>query len=731
MSQFFALKNIRTQSLSPCIPWEFKPTPEEMPSAEIRSEKPARQAWYNNKNTVWQYYTAIEAANPNQRIDAGNPARTIWAFVADYDIPVPYETIQAAIARMKHKPQWIETSLGGKTRLVWILPRPIPVNTNEFCVCVLQRAVKFLDVNQLVGLDGPAFESPTRLYCNGGVWRATGEPMISEAEIVKFYVDCGQAYTFKPAGTSKVDLKEVEKAIIAKYPGFSWPGPFDYETQGPSFWIPQSVSPMSAIVKEHGMFTFSANADKPFYPWTEIVGPDFIRQYEAESIKKATDDTYFDRKHFWRFKNGIWVACEMTEMQNHLKVDCNISNKADKTGISPLDRVFSHIYNFKCIAGAAPFVFRQPGLIEFQGKRVLNTYVNTVIKPANCEPPAWGDDCIKFICSILDNFFDPPDQLPFFLAWWKYLYESALNLTPLPGQNIYLMGIAGVGKTLMSRNCVGASVGGFVDASRFMTKETQFNSEMYEVGLWCIDDETIGQTIRDQDALQAMMKKISANTEMMYNKKYEVSVMTAWNGRAIVTTNLDYVSTRILGSMDNTSGDKTNIFRCSSSGYQFPKRLETAARIEQELPYFLRWLTTWEPPEHVTRDSRFGYKSYHEPTLLRQAYQSSKIAPVKELLIEFLREFFRTHPDDKYWRGTTTQLVRDIFGNPQNDAVVRLLRIDQVPRYLEMIQREGMMDCTTETGEANSRYWVFHRFGEPATRPAENIPQSENSNFAI
>jgi len=95
--------------------------------------------------------------------------------------------------------------------------------------------------------------------------------------------------------------------------------------------------------------------------------------------------------------------------------------------------------------------------------------------------------------------------------------------------------------------------------------------------------------------------------------------MTEWSGRALCTTNLDHVSSRMLGPCDDTSADKTNIFRCvSKSETIFPNRHKLANIIDRELSYFLRWLLDWVPPDFVIRDVRYGYRAYHEPTLLDQ-----------------------------------------------------------------------------------------------------------------
>lgn len=231
-----------------------------------------------------------------------------------------------------------------------------------------------------------------------------------------------------------------------------------------------------------------------------------------------------------------------------------------------------------------------------------------------------------------------------------------------------------------------------------------------------------------------MVKKTTANQSFQHNKKFEVGCTTEWCGRIICTTNLDYVSSRALGPMDNSSMDKINIFRCASLEGKtiFPDRHTLTEVIKRELPYFLRWLLNWTPPEHVTRHVRYGYAAYHESSLLDQAHQSNKVAPFKELLFETLTEYFKQEPQATEWRGTITQLVRLLCSNPLNESIIRNLRLEQTSRYLEMVQREKLINCTVDTGPVKTRVWVFPRFASmtPAPAPETNLPPvKDNSEY--
>lgn len=704
---FLSTPNLTQQSLAPCVPWEF--TPSELPSEKIRKDKVSRQEWYRNVGTQWNYYTGLEPSNPNIRVSKENPPRLIHAFVADYDISVPDARINEAVELMKIKPSKIERSLGGNFRLLWFLQQPFKTDGLDFTLFLLQRAQEWLALKSLPGLDEGAFTDPARLLCNGATWRDTGQGPINEAAAQAFFIESARKFDFKGGVENDIPLEAVEKQLKDKYPSFSWPTEFNENSQGPSFWIAGSTSPMSAIVKKSGIISFAAHAEKPFYTWADLLGKDWVKQYGDDAITKATDRIYWDSKSFWRRKKDGFAPLSLTELTNYFKTQCKLSFKA-ADGSSPADNALNHIYSHNYIHGAAPFVFQPSGeLIRFNGNEYLNIYVNRPVIPAS-ELTPWGNDGgFKFLSYWHDNLFDPAEQLKYALAWWRCFYESALNKQPMPGQNLFLMGGAGVGKTLWSRKVVALSVGGFSDASAYLVKGETFNSHLLEFPVWSVDDDTVSDSSLAQAHFASALKKMAANQQHLYNKKFCVPSMVEWMGRGIITTNLDYVSSRILAGTDNTSLDKTCIFKASATPIKFPPRAETEKIIARELPYFLRWLLDWTIPADVELDVRYGIRAYHENSLLDMSHQTSRMAPFKELLIETMNEFFVNSPEKTFWRGSLSQLFRLIASNPMNDSITRSWKLEQVSRYLEQIQREGLVKCETETGDYKTRVWIFYR----------------------
>lgn len=723
--KYFGLRNLTEKAVAPVVPWEFRAL--EQITQQIRHDKEERQNWYQSVSTRHQFYSTIEASNPNQRASReDNPPRQLHGIAADYDMKLADDIIDAGIAAMAIKPAWVECSLGGNARLVWEFPRPLAVDSYDFCVALLQAAVKWLSMDLLAGLDEPAVSDPTRLLCNGCEWRQTGHGAVSEAALQNFFIETGRSYRFIAEEGIEIPLDQVEKALRAKFPNFCWPAGFALESPGPSFWVSGSQSSNSAILKPDGFFTFSAHAEKPFYSWADLLGADFVKEFTTAAIAKATTDIWYDGRKFWRKKKGTYTAMEMSEMANYMKVTCGISAKGGK-----LEQALGHIYEESYVENAAPYLFRPPGLLIYQGRRRLNTAVNEVMKPAT-DAQTWGPSGNSpFLSLLLDNIFTSEIQRDHFLAWFKYFYESGLNGQPMPGPVIFFMGGVCTGKTFISREVVGRAVGGFVDAASYVIRGAEFNSHLFEFPLWALDDDTIADSPQAAANVQAMLKKSVANNSFLSNKKFQNAGMVEWMGRVLATTNTDYISSRMLGPLDNSSLDKISVFRCQkTSQIKFPSRAEMERLVSVELPFLLRWLTDHTPPEYVKRDTRFGYCSWHEPTLMDQAAQTGKSAPFKEILIHSLTEYFQTMPDAVDWRGTVSQLLMQMHLNPMHECVIRTLRLEQVSRYLENIEKDGALQCRAEKGPLNTRIWIFPRLDiAPATPPAPELAPQQPSIF--
>lgn len=710
----FAATNLLKTSVAEVIPWEF--TPETPVPEKARKDKAARQAWYVNPSTTHQFYCGVEAANPNVRVGKDNPPHRLHAIAADYDLPIPDATVRSVLASWRIKPSYLEHTLGGNWRPVWLLATPLPVGSMEFYGFLMDKVQKWLGLDALPGLDVPALTAATRLFCNGCHWEDLKNPAIPEVESQTLLVDAVREFNFKGCGDElDIPFDVLEKAMREKFPGYDWPTDFTLDSQGPSFFVEGSQSAKSAIIKKGGIFTFSAHAFKSFYTWTDLLGGDFVRDFRTNSLGSATQDTWYDGKSYWRKDptRGSYMSETPVTLALAWKVQHRIVAKANpKTGLSPLDEALHHVNSVNRIDGAAPLVFRPSGVVDFAGRRVLNTYVNRVMKPASGSQ-SWGPKGnFPELAKWMDNFFDPPEQLTHFLAWFQHFYSAGLDEQPRQGQSIFLPGPTGLGKTCMNVGVIGAAVGGHVDASDYLLKGGAFNSQMFNAPLWCVDDESASSgDERNRNYFAAALKKLTANTSHLYHQKFQVPVTTEWMGRAVITTNTDFGSTRVIMATDDNSDDKINLYRCvPERRIILPPKHVFEKTLARELPFFLRWLIDWTVPDSVKRNGRYGFASYQNELMLERVNQTSRAAPLVEVVQQFLKFWFSNNQKADCWRGSVTQLFTTMHLDPTFQPVVGRYTIEQMNRYLEAALKSHLLPCTTETcEETKSRLWVFPR----------------------
>lgn len=723
----YSQNTVTNTLLSGVEPWEFQPT--EKITAQIRGVKEDRQAWYQNPDTKHYFYTGIEPLNPNLRTSKdNNPPRLIKAVHPDYDIKCPRETILKAIQSMKYKPTWLEESLGGNFRLIWTFEEPIRVHDFACCMFILQEMIPWLNLKLLPCLDEKAFENPTRLMCNGCKWENLGHPPIPAKDSHYFFFEAIKKYKFKPTESDQIPLDVVEKALKEKYPTFEWPDAFELNSQGPSHWfVPGSTSPLSAVVKSGGITCYSAHADKGFYTWGDLLGFDFVKDYLANAYTQATLDCWYDGHDYYRKIKGHYEACNENGFRLYLRVGCKLTAKPGPDGISPIDQAMLHVQEENRVKNAGSFVFQKPGLLLYQHQRRLNTYNRKPLEPM-AGTQKWGPHGgFPFLSLLNDGLFAPPVcgtperiQLPWVLAWLSYAYIAAFNWLPLPGHRIVMCGEKGSGKTLENRQVFGALLGGFVDATDYLVKGEHFNSHLMDDPLWCVDDEIPANTPGARAKIAGMFKKVTAQSGLICNEKFRKAGQVDWNGRVGMTMNMDFTSMRILtGSLDNNSLDKMCLFRCQNvPGLKFPDRLELMKILAVELPAFARWLLDWKWPDHIlaVRDARFGFEAFHDSMMLERGMQTSSAAPFRELLLETLKLYFIDQPEAKEYTGNVTQIIRLICQNPLNTDLMRGHKPEQINRYLEQMQAEGLLNCTVHTAPDKTRVWTFQRF-EPEASP--------------
>lgn len=720
----FSLPNLVSKTTSECTPWTFHShIPDEVKG---KAGKKLRDAWINNPETLHQCYSGFEGLSATQRIsegakgsaEEGNPPFKLHAFIADIDCPVANEELAAGLSRIRISPAYFERTLSGNARLVWLLAEPVTFPSRKFAIEFLELALVRLKVDSIApSLDKPAWLEPNRYYTNSCDFYALDENARVSKELTQgWMLEVAEKHLWKKQKNAvAIPLPVVFAEIEKKFPQHGWVGDFMEEAQGPSFWLQGSVSPKSAIVKPTGLFTFSSSAARSFYSWQDLLGIDFVKTYETEMLGAAVKDLYFDGKNYYRKDGyGEWKPFTKEDCIAHLSVTRGLNVRMDGDRPSEVSRAMEYLRDWQAVNGAAPFVFQPTGIVVKNGTKFLNTHTRRPLTPSPLDQAgtaSWGaGGGFPFLSRYFDGLFDPHEQLPFFLSWLARFYRGAYEQNLESGQNVFLLGPPAVGKTLLSQGILGMLMGGGADAEDYLLGKTQFNSELFEVGIWTVDDNSATIDPTTHRKFTAMSKKMAANTTFSYHAKFRVPCSVDWLGRVVVTANDDEESARIVPDLSMSNIDKLMLFRSAKTPpVVFPPRRELLALLRAELPHFGRFLLEYSIPEHCLSTSRFGIRSYHEKNLMLTAEQSSRSAGFAEIVDDWKQNYFAENPKLPCWEGTSFQFLRALNKDQLGSAAgIRSLTADVVSRQLATLRAKGfpLEIIPQDTG---GRVWRIHR----------------------
>ena len=708
-----SIPNLVSSNAEFVCPWLFPP--DSIP-IDVRGSKAKvkRTAWQTTPDTDHNFFSGWEGLTPSSRVSDkadGNPPYKLHALVADYDAPLSNEEIINGIGRMgEFIPTFFGRSLSGNVHVVWMLEQPIIVPSFAFASELMRFIAKRMGIDRFgVKLDGPAFVNPGQYYCNGCDWNAIQDaPRISKHIVQGWLVEVAESFSFRDNSTGVlIPLDIVWLELQKKFPQAQWLADFVEGSTGPSFWVDGSTSAKSAIVKPEGMYTFAAHASKAWWGWRDLLGAQFVDGYESKSLGSAVENIFFDGKNYWRLDGqNNWGPYTKEDTASHLVISRNVPKVAPKGQPSVVDRCLEHIRHWSKISGACPFVFKPSGMVKLGQTSVLNTFTKRVLPPAEGVKVEWGQDGpMPFISSLVDGLLASEDQKQSLLSWLHHFYSSAHDCNLQSGQNIFIVGGAGVGKTLFSTKVIGPLIGGHATAEDYLMGSTAFNSQLFDSALWTIDDNSASVDVASHRKFSTIIKRMAANTTFEYHAKFQVPCQVVWQGRVVVTMNADEESIRMLPDLDISILDKICIFKAADKPRTFPRSADIDKALQRELPFFARYLLDFIVPESCIGSSRYGIVSYHEQSLMRTARYSSRSFAFAEMIDDWRTEYFEEARDD--WRGTSYQLLHQMSKDPARASTLRGLSGSQIALQLAALKNRGYpIDCSESDKE---RVWIIQQ----------------------
>lgn len=724
------LKNLSSTETFQGNPWEFDLIALVPPNCI--QDKPARIAWANLPDTSYCFYSGFVAVNENARISGGDSKDSagcpcmLDALVGDYDAKFTWMEIEAAIARMDIKPNWVEKSLSGNWRLIWIFEVPILLSSRNFAVFLLKSIHEFLPIQQLSNLD-VGYQEPSRYYMLGTDWKQIHPTPVSHALVTGWLVKLCRSYSFKDNEPGvAIPAKDVAarfRELADKYPRFKeWTGDFTEGAQGPTFWVEGSTSANSAIVRENGIKTFSHHANamgKGWWSWAELLGADWVKRYEENRVGTAVKDIYFDGKDYAiRRESGRWDILNKENIQTELVVMRGLSREVSKKKgerFSEIDAAFVYIHTEQRVKAHGSFAFSQPkGKIFFNNHYYLNTHTRDVLQPAE-GVAVWGPDGqFPWLSEFYDNFFDPPEQLPFFLSWFSYAYKGCFHRNFAPGHALYIGGVVACGKTFSSRKIVGTCLGGFAESKSSLLGESNFNSQLFDYALHVVDDTSMETNSPTWRKFCEKVKQGVANSTKECNEKFRISGILENCARTIITCNLGSKSFTP-PDLDAEMADKIMMFLAKERTKAFPPRAELDAILARELPWLCRYLLDYVVPEQcrstAVQDERFGgILPYHNSLMVTSAQQSSRASLLSEMIDAWMKCYFLSmEPDAETWTGTTVAFYQQLYQVPGLTDLLRQFTADRIKADLYTLSQSKRFKISVLEKPGTDRIYTIDR----------------------
>lgn len=684
--KYFYIKNLRSTDITTVN--DVSTIKSKVPHHKNKSD---HRKWSAQNTTNHVFYNTVEADSPRERVGVDNPPRLIYGVVGDYDAAVDWVHIEQTLEKATHTPTWISETHSGYMRLVWEFETPIPTS-EELFPAFMKQIASILGLQKLhAGFDSTSTKA-SQYFDLGTNWKQIGIPLsksITRTAAIK------AASTQAPkSGDVVIPMDVVAKEVEDRFPN-RWTNPFEVGQRGPLFWINDGIERDGCQIVEDGIVCYSDRAGKGFVTWAEIFGRKFVADYEQEKVGSLLDDYWYNGKNYYKMCYGQAVNINEGQLIRELK-QIGFSQKTSKgKNTSEIEEAILAICNVNRVNDIAPVIFSTERIVEYNSNRILNT---GCIYPV---PAASDGDIIQwpFIHEWLHQLFANSTghrpTVEYFFAWLQRFYIAVTNHQLTQGQALLLVGPTNKGKSLLSNKVIASLVGGFSDASEYLSGISQFNKDLARVAAWVVDDTTSAASFQDQLKATELIKRAVANPRMEYMAKYSDAMSVPWTGRVVMSLNEDANSLSVIPALDSSNRDKIMALRISENATSnFPPNHLLEATIEQELPHFAKWLLDHTPhPDIMDGPARFGVVSFIDEQIAEAAYDNSSRSSVAELVDWFAKQA-RFHTDDKEWRGTLTEFL--IATMSFNDG--RTVGRSNNPEFV----RRGM--CTMEETTKNNSH---------------------------
>ncbi len=623
--------------------------------APVIEDRSKFREWCGAITTDHCFYSLVTGLTPSLRITNDNPVFSIGGFVADYDVQCP-DDLDRMIRENKNlvmMPTITHKTASGHFRIIWQFAEAVTVD-ERYARTFLTEISKQLNAKKLfAGYD--ICSEATNQYYEIGYDHVYYNCRVDPAIVMSALFTASGKKTVETE--SDIPFEAVQDEVLKRFSHRL--ESFELNQRVPLFWIDDGIDRAGGQVSENGIVCYSDRAGKGFVDWREILGAKFTGTYENNKISNAITDIYYDGKRYHRFTARGLFDSPKEDLMMELRQSGLNANKKKGQQLSEVESALLFIQNQNRVHGVAPVLHSDQKVLTINGSVILNS---SRCKPTVPAEAATVED-FPFLHSFFSTFLDDPDNskpIDYLFAWMKRSYEAMHYHQLLQGQAVILVGPTGRGKSLFSNKIFAGLLGGVATAGDYLQARTQFNKELAENPAWSIDDSASATNAADHRKFTELLKARIANPFINCEMKYADSMRIPHIGRVIISLNEDVQSLSVVPALDVSNSDKILGFRISNDHRpNFLPNVEMEAVIDQELPYFARWLLDWQAPEHVTGNARYGVNTYMHEFIRNAARDNGTRAPALEA-IELFVQVHRNASTQRVWKGTATEL-RSLF----------------------------------------------------------------------
>jgi hypothetical protein len=318
-------------------------------------------------------------------------------------------------------------------------------------------------------------------------------------------------------------------------------------------------------------------------------------------------------RYYLRLDDGDWVSYSLRDLRSLLEskglfgwiVENDPKNR--KMIMDSFWRDFkNHVLNHNTVKGVGRIGGRFEGIQTTEYGKFLIEGSPIIIQPKEGDWP--------FIQSFLTQLL-PDGQLDYFLAWLQKTYTHLLRREFSYGQALFFIGPRQCGKSLLQVRLITPILGGrYADPFTHMTGESRFNSDLLAADHLIIEDKGNGWRSFNRIKFADAIKEITVNRGRRFEAKGQDAYMVKARQRITISVNEESHNFEMIPCLEDSIEDKIMLFRCHPVNFGCGP-IEIESKIAAELPAFLHYLITWNPPPFVISENphdRFGIKSYFD-----------------------------------------------------------------------------------------------------------------------